>query len=113
MIDLGLTENADGSLTYRFVHQQSGALRNYFIDNGASDNEIKIVVSVSWVDENGHYDERYYTYSDAMIQDVADGGQSYYIDITGIEGITNLKICAKVVTTHARVENSTVGYTYN
>ena len=113
VVDQGLTENADGSLTYRFVHKQSGALAHYFTDNGASDNEIMIVVSVSWVDENGHYDERYYTYSDAMIQDVADGGQRYTCVITGVENITNLKICAKVITTNARVENSTVGYTYN
>ena len=110
---LGLSTTADGVVNYNFVTKQSGAIKSYFTDNGASDNEIKVLVRISWLDEDGNYEERNYTYNDDLIQKVAKGGQKYTCKITGLSGMTNVTICAMVVTDHCLVQNSTAVHTIN
>ena len=110
---LGLSTTAEGVVNYNFVTKQSGAIKSYFTDNGASDNEIKVLVRISWLDEDGNYEERNYSYNDGLIQQVAKGGKKYTCKITGLSGMSNVTICAMVVTDYCLVQNSTAVHTIN
>ena len=75
------------------------------LQNGASDNNLSIVVNLYWANTMGTY-EQTFTYNDTHIGDVytknptvVNTGVMFYLDVTGYEQFDSVTMHAAVVAT--------------
>ncbi len=77
-------------LTLSFTQQLTGIVRTELLaDNGGSDNELNIMVKLSWSNDNGVYNQEY-VYKDAHVKYVAanrDNGAYYTFTLTGYDSL--------------------------
>jgi hypothetical protein len=81
---------------YIFLPAFSNAQAAALLADGGLDNSVKLKVSLTW---NGGQTQQFYTYSDALLSKVvASGGRlAFSLNITGIEGISDMSAGAVVV----------------
>ena len=93
---VGMTKNDDGSVTFEFIpfFLDTALLK----DNGVSDNDLSIIVRLTWTSEDGVASQDF-VYNDDMVKDViaANGKKSLEITIQNYANYEGLTVTAMVL----------------
>lgn len=104
-----VVDESQDTITFSFSQALTGDVRKKLLqDNGSSDNELQIVVDVTYSDDNGSHHHNY-IYIDEFVQKVASGNYYYTFTLTGY---SNLNIDPETVTIQARAETTSGVTTY-
>lgn len=96
-----------GAAQYIFLPRMSNADAAALLSDGGLDNDLKIKVCLTW---NDGYSQQFYTYSDALVQQVFDGTGKWVfsLKITGIAGITDM-VASPIAVTNSGAQITTTG----
>ena len=102
----------DNSFELTFRPSFGAALNSYFAD-GAADNDIEIIIRVTWTSADGETKTKDFCYTEDFIQFVYSDKNSFTFKLTGISGLENVQISMVVRSLKFGIEASTGDlYTY-
>jgi hypothetical protein len=95
-VDASVTEKYEGHFYVEFGHLATGNINRTLLNDGASDNEIAIIIRLTYTTASGYVVNQDCVYTDQMVTNGAKG-QGYSFKIS-LEGRTNMTVTPMILT---------------
>ena len=105
-----IKETAEG---FKVQYRPSlGTALNSLLADGARDNQLKLVIRLSWIDANGAEASQDFVFTEELVSEAYMTGKTLNLTVSGVEGYENIKVSLMVVS-DTGVEISNQVYVYN